>query len=301
MNKRILLFSSVRKPLEIVELTVKSWLEMKRDNLEIDFLLLDDNTDKDSSNYLKKLKEDEKVILSDFKVSLKDDFKGQHIWTYDQVDRITQIKNYAIEYAKKHTYDYLFLPDSDLVLNKNTLNHLLSTQKDFVFEVFWTLFYGEDYYKPNAWDFHNWSYYNEETILKLVQKGTYKVGGGGACTLLSRKILESGLNFDRLQSLNYKGEDRHFCTRAQALGYDIFVDTHYPAYHIFNDSQAPEANEWLNDGSNRDFFMKWLNNDWAELVKKSFHRQRGFMKDLKFFIYSMMKSIQRSYNISFKK
>ena len=30
------------------------------------------------------------------------------------------------------------------------------------------------------------------------------------------------------------GEDRHFCIRAAALGLSLYVDTHYPAYHIYS-------------------------------------------------------------------
>jgi SRSO17 transposase len=54
--------------------------------------------------------------------------------------------------------------------------------------------------------------------------------------LISRTALEAGVNFSRISNLSFWGEDRHFCIRAAALGLQLFVDTHYPAYHIYRDS-----------------------------------------------------------------
>lgn len=34
------------------------------------------------------------------------------------------------------------------------------------------------------------------------------------------------------------GEDRHFCIRALALGFELFVDTHYPAFHLYRSADC---------------------------------------------------------------
>ena len=170
----------------------------------------------------------------------------------------------------------------------------MAQNQHFIFTIFWTLFFGEIIYKPNAWDYHSWSYKNSESILKLAKKGTYKVGGGGACTLLSREILLKGLSFDRLPSLAYQGEDRHFCTRAQALGYDVKVDNHFPAYHIFLNEQCNEAKQWYTDGAQPEFFNKWLDTKWKQNVIKSFERKdKNFIFKLKRFQYEIRKSFKR--------
>lgn len=67
------------------------------------------------------------------------------------------------------------------------------------------------------------------------------MGGLGACTLIRRSVLEAGVNFDRIPNVSFWGEDRHFCIRAQAYGFQLFVDTHYPAYHIYRLSDLPGA------------------------------------------------------------
>jgi len=283
---KILLFSSLKKPKDVIDLSISSWTTLTRsEEMLIDILIYDDQYDKKSSELISNLKTQNQIKIADFEINLQDNYQGDHQWNTQQINKISQIKNKAINYALQNNYDYLFLVDADLVLNSNTLAHLISLKKDFVFEVFWTLFYGENYHKPNAWDFHSWDYYNEETILKLSKPGTYKVGGGGACTLLSREILQKGLNFDRLESLKYNGEDRHFCTRAQALGFDIHVDTHYPVYHIFNFNQVEEARNWYRNEASKELFDSWLNVEWENKVIKSFKVDTSFFGAFKRFQY----------------
>ena len=287
--KKILLFSSLKKNKSILDLSINSWLKLiENDDFKFDVLLYDDNFDSESSDYIEQeLSGNEKVKIADFNIDLKENYKGDHLWNTTQIDRISSIKNEAIQYAIDNKYDYLFLVDADLVLNPMTLSHLISLKKHFVFEVFWTLFFNEPYY-------------NEKTIIKLSKKGTYKVGGGGACTLLSKEILLKGINFNRLQSLNFNGEDRHFCTRAQALGYSVFVDTHYPAYHIFDNSLINEAKDWVINGAKPSFFLNWLTEDWKNKVTKSYQKEKSFFSKFKKFQYEVRRSIIKIYNNNFK-
>ena len=75
-------------------------------------------------------------------------------------------------------------------------------------------------------------------FLDILQKpGTYRVGGLGACTLISRKALTIGVCFKKIYNLDLIGEDRHFCVRAAALGLELYADTHYPPYHIYRESE----------------------------------------------------------------
>ncbi|WP_328130652.1 hypothetical protein [Peribacillus frigoritolerans] len=72
-------------------------------------------------------------------------------------------------------------------------------------------------------------------IRQMRTPGVHKVGGLGACTLISQKALKAGVNFNRIENLSFWGEDRHFCIRAAALGISMYVDTHLPAYHIYRE------------------------------------------------------------------
>ena len=71
---------------------------------------------------------------------------------------------------------------------------------------------------------------------QLKRPGIYEVGGLGACTLISRKAIKLGVSFSQIPNLSFWGEDRHFCIRAAALGLKLYVNTRYPAYHIYRES-----------------------------------------------------------------
>ena len=82
-------------------------------------------------------------------------------------------------------------------------------------------------------------------ISQLKSPGIYEVGGLGACTLISRKALDSGVNFNPISNLSFWGEDRHFCIRSVVLGYKLYVDTHLPAFHMYRESDLKEAEVFI--------------------------------------------------------
>lgn len=77
---------------------------------------------------------------------------------------------------------------------------------------------------------------NDASYQAFRSPGIYKVGGIGGCNLISRKVIESGVNYTSLYNLSWTNwEDRAFCVRAVAAGFDIYLDTCYPATHLYND------------------------------------------------------------------
>lgn len=268
---KILLFSALRKSPSIVELFLNSIGNLARSGFSLNYLLYDDNTDELSkvqvSDFVESHDNAELLERIDFR---EDSFEGEHKWNAKQIDKITIIKNTALKYASSNGYDYVFLVDGDIVMNTQLLSHLLSLKKSIVAEVFWTKFWGESYHKPNAWDYHSWAYSSAESILKYKEQGVYEVGATGACTLLDIRAYRRGLDFSRIPNLPYPGEDRHFSTRAQALGYKLFLDTSFPAYHIFDEIQVTECRHWYEQGGARCFFDEWLDSGWKGNVQKSF-------------------------------
>lgn len=85
---------------------------------------------------------------------------------------------------------------------------------------------------------------SEEFLQQLKRPGTYKVGGLGACTLISRRALDIGVSFKEIYNLGLIGEDRHFCVRAAALGLELYADTHYPPFHIYRESELTGLDEY---------------------------------------------------------
>ena len=52
----------------------------------------------------------------------------------------------------------------------------------------------------------------------------------------SKDALSKGVSYSEIYNITFWGEDRHFCIRAAALGIELFVDTHFPAFHIYRKS-----------------------------------------------------------------
>lgn len=292
---KILFFSSVCKDLEIFQLASKSYFSLNRKGFDIDYLLFDDNKDPRTKEYLKVLESThDQVSFLDYKISTITEYTN-HDWDSKKIDRIIDIKNAAVKEALKKGYDYLFLVDSDLVLHPDTLVNLVESKMDFVFNIFWTRFREDSPYTPNAWDYHSWNYFSADSYFRLKEPGIFKVGGGGACTLLSHEILAKGLNFNRLSSMNFPGEDRHFCTRAQALGYELFVDSRFPCYHLFKYQMVPEATQWYEAGAPREFFDQWLDDSWVQEVEKRFKFEDSPKEKVMKFFYDIKKSFKNHF------
>ncbi|KLU62984.1 glycosyl transferase family 2 [Peptococcaceae bacterium CEB3] len=180
-----------------------------------------------------------------------------HHWCPGLILKVAHYKDFLIELALKEAYDHLFLVDSDLYLHPQTLRHLVSLGTDIVSEVFWTRWRPDMPLLPQVWLSDEYTLYEsapsegvlseEEIALRarrflslLSRPGTYRVGGLGACTLISREALSRGVSFRRIYNLSFLGEDRHFCVRAAALGLELYADTHFPPFHFYRESDGPD-------------------------------------------------------------
>ncbi|MBP2637374.1 MAG: glycosyl transferase family 2 [Firmicutes bacterium] len=183
-----------------------------------------------------------------------------HCWRENLIWKVAAYKDEIIEYALRTGADYLFLVDSDLYLQPQTLKHLIGLKKDIVSEVFWTKWTQELTALPQVWVGDQYRLFSvargeqlseneqaaktEEFITMLKTSGVYKVGGLGACTLISRYALEKGVSFKEIYNLGFIGEDRHFCLRAVALGFELYADTWYPPFHIYRESELADLVEY---------------------------------------------------------
>lgn len=239
---KILIGSPVRKSPEIVKEFLSSLQQLHHVSHIVDYYFIDDNSDTASSGLLQQFAQQQKTsqcyILS---VNSPQTMTGKneeetHYWPIELIWKVAAFKNCIIKKAIEENYDYLFLVDADLVLNPLSLECLISCNKDIVSEIFWTRWTPQSEELPQVWvsDFYT---LNQDFIKQLKQPGVYEVGGLGACTLISKRALQCGVNFNEIKNLTMKGEDRHFCIRALVLGFSLFVDTHFPAYHMYRESE----------------------------------------------------------------
>lgn len=264
IRPRVLIGSPVCQKPNILDEFLKSLDRVDKDGLDVAYMFVDDNTDDRSKTLLEEFKARNKAvtIVAGAQLSKYRCDETTHYWSLDLMDRVGEYKDRIIEYAIDHHFDYIFLIDSDLVINKRLIKSLLHCSKDIVSEIFWTKWTPSSTPLPNVWLYDQYSLIPSakserlsetdklirkmEFLSKLMLPGIYQVGGLGACTLISRAALVKGVRFKQIENLRIlSGEDRFFCIRAAVLGLELFVDTHYPAYHIYRESDLAGVPDYI--------------------------------------------------------
>ena len=164
--------------------------------------------------------------------------EAAHDWHGNVIAKMCNMRNMTILMALKGGYDYWLSVDTDLILNRHTLEYLLAANKDIVSEVFWTK--GRQGLWCNAWMYDDG---DVDDMWPIWQRpGLYQVGGTGALMLVKRRVFEAGVGYARIPNIRraLSGEDRFFCVRAACLGFDMWMDTNAPARHLFGEAEYQE-------------------------------------------------------------
>lgn len=230
---KILLCAPIHEKEEIFNLYLEHIRSLNiPSNVQLDKLFILHNCET-----LKKCLKNDERFLEYKNITSYEKTEKNHVWRDGNFKDVVSMKNYLIEYALTQNYDYIFFVDSDLMLHKETLNSLLNANKDMIAEIFWTKWDNQEQAMPNCWSFDHYQIYDFD-FAKWKQKGVYQVGMTGACTLIKRKVLESGVNWNLINNLSMtQWEDRAFCVRAAASGFDIWIDTNFPAIHLYRESE----------------------------------------------------------------
>ncbi|MFF2019577.1 glycosyltransferase family 2 protein [Paenibacillus sp. NPDC058177] len=264
---RVLLGSPIHQKATVLQHFLESLGRLKLEGIQLDFFFIDDNQDGQSSELLKAFKASTEANTGNVLIQpsgyndtyIRND--TTHFWSTNLVWKVATFKNLMIQRAQILDYDYLFLIDSDLILYPDTLSHLISTEKDIISEVFWTQWQPDTMFQPQVWmhdEYNQWDQLPGENlsaedtrsrfhefINRMQVPGIYEVGGLGACTLISKAAIVRGVSYNPVKNISFWGEDRHFCIRAAALGIPLFVDTHYPALHLYRDSDLSKVDEFV--------------------------------------------------------
>lgn len=154
---------------------------------------------------------------------------NDHIWTITNLDKMPQLRNACIQRVRDGGYDYLFSVDTDLILQPETLKTLIEADKDIVSEIFWT----------NGWC-NAWMCDQSFGMLdEWKTPGLYQCGMTGALTLMKAEVFRAGVDYTPIPNIVKAlwGEDRTFCIRAACHGFEMWVDSHYPAEHLYTDTE----------------------------------------------------------------
>lgn len=256
-KSKLVIGSPIRQSPVILREFLRSLDELDTKGLEVHYCFVDDNDNPESVRLLEGFAQEREnvrlesgILSSNKRPYIRNDLT--HYWGNELVWRVAGLKNRLLEIARQIEADYLFLIDSDLLLHPATLQQLICDDQDIVANIFWTRWEPDAPEMPQVWLADTYNLYlkdnddqlsadeidrrTAEFLERMRKPGLYQVGGLGACTLIRRKVLEAGVNFDRVGNISFWGEDRHFCVRAAVHGFSLFVDTHYPAYHLYRES-----------------------------------------------------------------
>ena len=155
---------------------------------------------------------------------------NDHLWTLDLMWKMGELRNRTIQEMLLYGFDYWLSIDTDIVVDPKTLKTLMDADKDIVSEIFWTQAPNGKYW-CNAWMVDQSMGMPEEWR----KPGLYRCGMTGALTLVKRRVFEAGVDYTRIPNIHQalRGEDRHFCVRAACAGFELWIDSHCPARHLY--------------------------------------------------------------------
>lgn len=174
--------------------------------------------------------------------------ENTHHWNSRLVTNVIQLRNEILRRAREDDVDFLLMVDSDAYIRPDTLKQLLFREKDIIGEISWTIWKPGEPPRPGAWFFDNYGF-PPDGMERLRKESLLKVGGFGGLYLISKNALQKGVSFSRVEGFSPEwGEDRHFAARAHVLGFDLWVDTTLPWFHIYRMSDLPRLQEWKQSG-----------------------------------------------------
>ena len=284
--KKVLVGAPIRQKAIILKEFLASLANLVSDNLEINYMFIDDNVEKESKELLEDFKNKQNTVeIITPNSNIAEHYvctEFTHEWKSNIIWKVADFKNQIIKKALENNYDYLFFADSDLILHPLTLQHLISRQVEIVSEVFWTIWKPETIVMPQVWLKDEYSFvpfeepnkipdsemlaYQKRFISKIIEPNIYEVGGLGACTLISQKALNSGISFSKIDNISFWGEDRHFSIRAKVLGFNLYADTTYPPLHLYRTCDLLKIDSYKKFWENIDLTSKNYISEFIELI-----------------------------------
>lgn len=246
---KVLIGSCIRQSPEILSEFLKGLDELKKPE-NVEYYFIEHNLSEKSKTVLHNwIMKHDKVHCKNIhdKTNYIKDENTTHQWTREIVDKIIELKNHILKYAKQQDYDYLFLTDSDQIYHPDTLLHLIERNLDVIGEISWTKWTPNQLEMPNAWIKHPYGF-NDDSLTKLREKNLVEVAGFGGCYLINREVLNRGISFTRTDSKTNWGEDRYFHMRAKQLGFTSYIDTVYPYFHIYRNTDLMKIATWKQNG-----------------------------------------------------
>lgn len=260
-TQRVLIGCPVREKSSILRAFLISLKSLLHTDFMIDYIFVDDNEKEASRKLLSEFKRDGSSVMILPAVKGKPETKEiTDIRDETRLVRVAGYRNRIIRHALQHDYDGLFLVDSDLILHPQLLEYLRASGKKAISELFWIKNRLGTLSRPNAWlmekrasdsDSRNAAVYQKEAERRkqkfsnyLKSSGIYQAGGLGSCTYLDREALTGGIRFTPAPNPDSHAKEPFFCLQSSSR-IPLYVDTAYPAYHIYLDKDLEGALDYI--------------------------------------------------------
>lgn len=248
----VVIASPVRKPAAIVRAWLQSlaWQVIPR-GVQPFYLLVDDGCDPEARALLDEFVATRAGLVSSTGPA-QDDFTDvgvTHGWTPTAMNRVGQIKDGILNWARTNRAEAVWLVDADLICDPMTLTSLWSLPGPITSAVYWTRWskvppeHPPVHAGPQVWLAHPYQLQGMgmeewEFRRRLIDRQVTEVAGLGACTLIRRDALMKGVSFapwpgNQHQGIG-QGEDRHFCMRASALHIPLTADPWPDVFHVYH-------------------------------------------------------------------
>jgi len=207
-------------------------LNYPKDKLSYHFIVNDSMDEIETVKIIEEWEEKNKLNIVTEIMDFGTDAKEHH-WDDKKLDAMRFMRNRFLNDLENN--DYLFEVDCGILFpDPDILLHLVNLRKDVVSPVFWARWDSrQTILLPNVWVRDG--YELGGLFLEEIKKpGVYPVGGLGAATLISKKVWEYNINYNRVTNLprDMRGEDRDFCVRCNVHGIELWADSFYPVTHL---------------------------------------------------------------------
>lgn len=141
---------------------------------------------------------------------------------------IAENRNYLAVQAIKNDCDYLFMSDDDMIFPQETLEVLISRQKDIIGVPFNVKVKQKEGEKPEK--YKNITYIPEDELLTIDKTQPFEVIAIGCGVMLIntdvfKKLSQPFFGFDSYENgMTKVGEDSWFCYKATDNGYKIWAE-----------------------------------------------------------------------------
>ena len=190
------------------------------------YFLLNDSTD-ESGHILNEWKEKNKHLYKSIEIQ-EMNFGNPRDWGEDRslpcknprqkytYNTLAKLRTKILEHARYLNVDYILSIDTDVLVNPDILWNLLREKRNIIASLIVNGITKDEEIKA-----YNFLPLDRETPRTLLPKKVFKVAVTGACYLISKKVFMN-------EEIDYVGlsgtaEDKTFCKKAIAQGFDCFV------------------------------------------------------------------------------